>query len=121
MLVLLQSLTEEADPHVRVWAVDTACVVPMRLSAKAHARAYTYRTHSQKPLQERLEGMPYCDAGTNWSALISRDWQALAAPAETAPQQGVQSAREAVGPLEWEPLDLGAEGCDIPALLAGCR
>ncbi|KAK9806535.1 hypothetical protein WJX73_008373 [Symbiochloris irregularis] len=115
----LQDIVDEADAHVRVWAVDTACVVPMRLTGKAHARAYTYRSSSQKPLQERLQGMPYRDSATNWSAIMKQDWQAVAAKAGQPAE--LPDAKAAVGPLEWEPLDLCAEGLDIPRLVAGCR
>lgn len=67
---VLQNISEEAAEHVRIWAVDTCCLVPMRLSPKAHMRAYTYRTQSQKLLQERQEGMPYQNADSDWAALL---------------------------------------------------
>ena len=57
-----------------MWAVDTACIVPMRLSPKAHARAYTYRSQSEKPLQHRLRHMPYQAAATDWKGLL-QGWQ----------------------------------------------
>ena len=38
----VQNLAEELPPAVRLWAVDTAVVVPSR-TMKAYAKAYAYR------------------------------------------------------------------------------
>ena len=40
--LFLQNLAEELPPAVRLWAVDTAVVVPSR-TMKAYAKAYAYR------------------------------------------------------------------------------
>jgi len=37
----VQDLKQQTD--VRLWAVDTACLYPMRLTAKAPAKAYIFR------------------------------------------------------------------------------
>lgn len=37
-----------------LWAVDTACVVPMRLVGQAHDRAFTYRAATRGLLEKRL-------------------------------------------------------------------
>jgi photolyase PhrII len=39
---------------VPVWAVDTACVVPMRLVGRAHDRAYAFRSAIRDELESRL-------------------------------------------------------------------
>jgi photolyase PhrII len=49
--------------HLSILAVDTACVVPMRLVGKAHDRAFAFRDATKKLYQER----------------ISRAWPKLAA------------------------------------------
>ena len=63
-----------------VWAVDTACIVPMRLVGRAHDRAFAFRRATEQLRQERL----------------SRVWQE------------VESDRGAFMPddLPFEPLDL---------------
>ena len=38
-----------------VWAVDTACVVPMQLVGRAHARAYAFRSAIRDELEARLQ------------------------------------------------------------------
>jgi photolyase PhrII len=37
-----------------IWAVDCACIVPMRLIKRAFARAYAFRNHTQKEYERRL-------------------------------------------------------------------
>ena len=39
---VLQNLAEDLPPAVRLWAVDTAIVVPSR-TVKSYAKAYAYR------------------------------------------------------------------------------
>jgi photolyase PhrII len=41
--------------RVPVWAVDTACVVPMRLVGRAHDRAYAFRSAIRDALDARLQ------------------------------------------------------------------
>ncbi|MDH3661834.1 MAG: FAD-dependent oxidoreductase [Alphaproteobacteria bacterium] len=75
-----------------VWAVDTACVVPMRLVGRAYDRAFAFRRATEQLRQERL----------------SRVWQ------ET------ETDRAAFMPddLPFEPLDL--QTASLPDLVAAC-
>ena len=59
----MQALTAMAPPHTRVLAVDTACQVPMQAVKCSTSKAYIFRSATQKPRQERMESMPYSDAG----------------------------------------------------------
>lgn len=59
----MQALTAMAPPHTRVLAVDTACQVPMQTVKCSTSKAYIFRSATQKPRQERMESMPYSDAG----------------------------------------------------------
>ena len=38
-----------------VWAVDCACIIPMRLIQCAFDRAYVFRYHTQEDYERRLE------------------------------------------------------------------
>lgn len=42
-------------PHLRILAVDTACVVPMRLVGKPFDRAFAFRDATKKLYQERID------------------------------------------------------------------
>ncbi len=49
--------------HLSILAIDTACVVPMRLVGKAHDRAFAFRDATKKLYQERI--------GRQWPKLQS--------------------------------------------------
>jgi len=42
----------------------------MRLTARAPAKAYIFRSATDKPRRERLNRMPYTNAATNWTQLL---------------------------------------------------
>ncbi len=46
---LLQDLTEQAAPHARILAVDTACVMPAHLVKCSTEKAYIYRSAAARP------------------------------------------------------------------------
>jgi len=70
-----------------LWAVDTACVVPMRLVGKAHDRAFAFRDATRDLLEKRL----------------------------TRPWPEVESSREPFLPtdLPFDPVDLKADLADL--------
>ncbi len=76
-----------------VWAVDGACLVPMRLVGRAYDRAFQFRSATRGLLRARL--------GIDWSD----------AP---PPVAGRLPA-----PLPFDPVD--PESMDIPALVAACE
>ena len=47
-----RQLAEQTD--TAVWAVDCACIIPMRLIHRAFDRAYVFRNHTQKDYERRL-------------------------------------------------------------------
>jgi hypothetical protein len=60
---MLQDLARDSPPHVRILAVDTACIMPAQLVRCDTEKAYIYRSSTAKPRRERITGMPYRDAG----------------------------------------------------------
>ncbi len=50
--------------------MDTACLYPMRLTARAPAKAYIFRSSTDRPRRERLQRMPYTDGATDWARLL---------------------------------------------------
>jgi len=48
-----RQLAQQVD--TAVWAVDCACIIPMRLIQHAFDRAYVFRNHTQKDYERRLE------------------------------------------------------------------
>ncbi len=71
---MLQDLKQELPESIAVWAVDTACVVPMRLLGKSYEKAWAYRSATQKLARERIQQMPYKNSQT--------DFQTLGVPAD---------------------------------------
>lgn len=67
---IIQELAAALSAEVRVWAVDTACLYPMRLTARAPAKAYIFRSATDKPRRERLNRMPYTTAATDWTQFL---------------------------------------------------
>ena len=53
-----QELAEQAPKHTEVWAVDTACIVPMFLP-RPYQKAYAYRSATAAMRRERMAGLPY--------------------------------------------------------------
>ena len=54
----MQELAEQAPKHTDVWAVDTACIVPMFLP-RPYQKAYAYRSATAAMRRERMAGLPY--------------------------------------------------------------
>lgn len=54
-----------------MWAVDTACLYPMQLSAKAPAKAYIFRSSTDRPRRERIAAMPYSSNARNWANFLA--------------------------------------------------
>ncbi|CAL8462237.1 g1768 [Coccomyxa elongata] len=113
-----QDLAAALPQEVGFWAVDTACLYPMRLIACAPAKAYIFRSSTDKPRRERLNRMPYTNGATDWTRLLG---------GAAVVTEGLEELREDPprrGPvpegLDWEPLDLTAPGSDIAGLLARC-
>ena len=77
---------------VAVWAVDTACIVPMRLVDRAYDRAFAYRRATEPLRQERLSQV-WQDVEADGAAFLPDD-------------------------LPFEPLDL--QSASIPDLVAAC-
>lgn len=50
---------QQAPGHTDIWAVDTACLVPVTLFKKSYAKAYAFRTATSKMRDERLKNLPY--------------------------------------------------------------
>ena len=75
-----------------LWAVDCACIVPMRLIKNAFARAYAFRNHTQKEYERRL----------------MQDWQDVEIPCEYYQ-----------GELGFESIDFA--NADIAELCAQCE
>ncbi len=59
----VQALTAMAPAAVKVLAVDTACQVPMQTVKCSTSKAYIFRSATEKPRKERMDAMPYSDAG----------------------------------------------------------
>lgn len=57
--ILLQDLVKQAPAHTDVWAVDTACLVPVTLFKKSYAKAFAFRNATGKMREERLKNLPY--------------------------------------------------------------
>lgn len=51
----MQALAEDLPAAVRIAAVDTACVLPMRLVRKLHERAYSFRSATEAQRRQRLK------------------------------------------------------------------
>lgn len=75
-----------------VWAVDTACVVPMRLVERAYDRAFAFRRATEPLRRERLS-RPWWDVEAEGAAFLPDD-------------------------LPFEPLNL--QSASIPDLVAAC-
>eukprot|EP00891_Asterochloris_glomerata_P007508 jgi/Astpho2/7508/Aster-02074 len=125
----LKDLTEQAAPHARILAVDTACVMPAHLVKCSTEKAYIYRSSTLKGRRERIEGMPYRDAGDlSRVAPYARSSAECAAGAEEHPDAAGVSSSTATGSsrqpvlegLGWEPLDLTASDCVILDMLNRC-
>ena len=56
---LFQDLVQQAPADTAVWAVDTACVVPVTLSKRGYAKAYAFRSGFGNQRKERLQHLPY--------------------------------------------------------------
>ena len=54
-----------------MWAVDTACLYPMQLSARAPAKAYIFRSSTDRPRRERIAAMPYSSGARNWANFLA--------------------------------------------------
>lgn len=50
----MQALARELPPAVQLAAVDTACLLPMRLVRKAHEKAYTFRAATEGERRRRI-------------------------------------------------------------------
>lgn len=66
---MVQDLKQQLPESVPIWAVDTACVVPMRLLGKSYEKAWAYRSATQKLSRERLDQMPYRNSQTDFKTL----------------------------------------------------
>ena len=86
----LRGWTERLAEHALVAAVDTACVVPMKLVGRAHDRAYAFEKATAKLRRER----------------VPRVWT------ETEPRH------RGMPDLPFQPVDTAT--MDIPALVASC-
>jgi len=75
-----------------IWAVDSSCILPMRLQPKAFARAFEFRRHNQQAYAER----------------VPRVWHEI---------EALPKAFE--GALPFTPVDLG--GADLNSLIAACE
>ena len=67
----MQDLREQLPGSVPMWAVDTACLYPMQLTARAPAKAYIFRSGTDKPRRERLAQMPYSSGSRNWANFLA--------------------------------------------------
>ena len=65
----MQDLKQQLPEKVSIWAVDTACVVPMRLLGKSYEKAWAYRSATQKLSRERIDQMPYRNSQTDFKTL----------------------------------------------------
>ena len=54
-----------------MWAVDTACLYPMQLTARAPAKAYIFRSSTDRPRRERITAMPYSSGARNWANFLA--------------------------------------------------
>ena len=54
-----------------MWAVDTACLYPMQLTARAPAKAYIFRSSTDRPRRERILAMPYSSGARNWGNFLA--------------------------------------------------
>ncbi|KAK9842891.1 hypothetical protein WJX74_003996 [Apatococcus lobatus] len=106
----LQDLKQQLPEEVPVWAVDTACVVPMRLLGKSYEKAWAYRSATQKLSRERINQMPYRNSQT--------DFKTLGIPEDKGERAGRQL--HVPSDLGWQPLDLTHGDVDITSLLKGC-
>jgi hypothetical protein len=108
----MQALTAMAPASVKVLAVDTACQVPMQTVKCSASKAYIFRSATEKPRKERMEGMPYSDAGQiRHIAPYAPQGEGAAAGAEDHP--------DAEGPSLPLPLPLPSP-IPFPLLLPCC-
>ncbi len=66
-----QDLREQLPASVPMWAIDTACLYPLQLTAKAPAKAYIFRSGTDKPRRERIAQMPYSSGSRNWGNFLA--------------------------------------------------
>ena len=94
----IDTLSDELDTAaVAMWAVDTACIVPMQLCERAHDRAFTYRNATRKLREQR----------------VRRPWPALALDtATTLPFTGALPFTP--------PVIANATDADIANLVSAC-
>lgn len=71
MLLYGQDLRAQLPAGLPMWAVDTACLYPMQLTARAPAKAYIFRSSTDKPRKERLAQMPYASGSRNWANFLA--------------------------------------------------
>ena len=64
-------MREQLPGSVPMWAVDTACLYPLQLTARAPAKAYIFRSSTDKPRRERLAQMPYSSGSRNWANFLA--------------------------------------------------
>ena len=64
-------MREQLPVSVPMWAVDTACLYPMQLTARAPAKAYIFRSSTDRPRRERITAMPYSSGARNWANLLA--------------------------------------------------
>lgn len=133
----MEQLRAQLDPAVPLWAVDTACVVPMRLTKKAYERAGPYRSSTEglRRLRARALYRPTGPAAAPVPPAASP--AAAASPgascntasidcnvggsssgssAAASSSSGHQPAITIPPGLGWQPFDLTT--ADIPALVA---
>ncbi|KAG2452956.1 hypothetical protein HYH02_002293 [Chlamydomonas schloesseri] len=79
-------------PPPGVWAVDTACVVPMRLVTRAYEKAYAYRSATEGWRRCRMKavyaGGPFCWPGAVALTVTASGGTAAAPAAATAASPG---------------------------------
>ena len=66
-----QDLRAQLPAGLPMWAVDTACLYPMQLTARAPAKAYIFRSSTDKPRKERIAQMPYASGSRNWANFLA--------------------------------------------------
>lgn len=110
---------------VGVWAVDTACIVPVTLTKKPYAKAYAYRSGTVNIRNERLRLLPYSGVPGNQDCSdlcnvprVSHPWMQIPPPVSSSTGLDLDALAfpSLVASIPWTSVDLGIVP-DLAALL----
>ncbi|KXZ50650.1 PHR2 protein [Gonium pectorale] len=103
------------EPGPGLWAVDSACVVPMRLVGRPYEKAYAFRSATEVAAAPTLAPPPSAPPARGASHNGDVCGSNMAAVASSLP---ATAAADAAATLGWTSLDLQRPGLDLSELAA---